>query len=92
MKITYAKSIYSLKENADFTIYNDDIDNIIWHDNNPINITYTHLYNNPNLYNNADNNNDDDDDLYDLYDHDDDGEMLTDDQYNYMIEYFGNFQ
>jgi hypothetical protein len=38
MKITYAKSIYSLKENADFTIYNDDIDNIVWHDNNQTNI------------------------------------------------------
>ena len=39
MKITYAHSIFSLKEDASFTIYNDDLDNIIWHDNNPTNIT-----------------------------------------------------
>ena len=33
MKITYAQSI------TEFTIHNDDIDNIIWHDDNPDNIT-----------------------------------------------------
>ena len=39
MEISYSKSIKTLKSDADFTIYNDDIDNIIWHDDNPTNIT-----------------------------------------------------
>ena len=39
MKITYAQSITEIKKNAEFTIHNDDIDNIIWHDDNPDNIT-----------------------------------------------------
>ncbi len=39
MKIHYAKTIKTLKSDADFTIYDDDIDNIIWHDDNPTNIT-----------------------------------------------------
>ena len=39
MEISYSKSIKTLKLDADFTIYNDDIDNIIWHDDNPTNIT-----------------------------------------------------
>jgi len=39
MKISYSKTIKTLKSDADFTIYNDDIDNIIWHDDNPTNIT-----------------------------------------------------
>ena len=39
MEISYSKSIKSLKSDADFTIYNDDIDNIVWHDDNPTNIT-----------------------------------------------------
>jgi len=39
MKISYAISIKEIRENADFTIYNDDLDNILWHDDNPTNIT-----------------------------------------------------
>jgi len=39
MKIQYAQSIYNIKSDAQFTIYNDDLDNIIWHDSNPTNIT-----------------------------------------------------
>tara|TARA_B110000483_G_C17833503_1_gene403738 strand:+ start:260 stop:538 length:279 start_codon:yes stop_codon:yes gene_type:complete len=39
MNITYAKAVFSIKENADFTISNDDLDNIVWHDDNPTNIT-----------------------------------------------------
>ena len=39
MKISYVKSIKSLKQDASFTINNNDLDNIIWHDNNPTNIT-----------------------------------------------------
>ena len=39
MNINYAKAVFSIKENADFTIYNDDLDNIVWHDDNPTNIT-----------------------------------------------------
>ena len=39
MKISYTKSIKSLKQDTSFTIYNDDLENIIWHDNNPTNIT-----------------------------------------------------
>jgi len=39
MNISYAKAIFTIKENADFTIYNDDLDNMVWHDDNPTNIT-----------------------------------------------------
>jgi len=39
MKITYVKSIKSLKQDASFSIDNDNLDNITWHDNNPTNIT-----------------------------------------------------
>ena len=39
MKISYTKSIKSLKQDTSFTIYNDDLENITWHDNNPTNIT-----------------------------------------------------
>jgi len=39
MKITYVKSIKSLKQDASFSIPSDDLDNIIWHDNNTTNIT-----------------------------------------------------
>ena len=38
MKISYAQSLSLLTE-ASFTIYNDDLDNIIWHDGNTDNIT-----------------------------------------------------
>ena len=38
MKISYAQSIQSLT-NKSFTIYNDDLDNIVWHDGNTDNIT-----------------------------------------------------
>ena len=39
MEITYAKTITEIKANASFTIYNGDLDNIVWHDDNPTNIT-----------------------------------------------------
>ena len=39
MEISYTKSIKSLKQDASFTIYNDDLEKITWHDNNPTNIT-----------------------------------------------------
>jgi len=39
MKISYATAITEIKNNSDFTIYDDDLDNITWHDNNPTNIT-----------------------------------------------------
>ena len=39
MKIEYAKTIQTLKLDANFTIYGVDLDNIIWHDDNPTNIT-----------------------------------------------------
>ena len=39
MEISYAKTIREIKSNANFTIYNDDLDNIVWHDDNPTNIT-----------------------------------------------------
>ena len=38
MEISYAQSIQSLT-NKSFTIYNDDLDNIVWHDGNIDNIT-----------------------------------------------------
>ena len=38
MKISYAKSLQSLT-NKSFTIYDDDLDNIVWHDGNADNIT-----------------------------------------------------
>ena len=38
MKISYAQSVQKLT-NASFTIKNDDLDNIIWHDGNTDNIT-----------------------------------------------------
>ena len=37
-KISYAKALSSLCTES-FTIYNDDLDNIVWHDNNAPNIT-----------------------------------------------------
>ena len=39
MEISYATAIKEIKANADFTIYDDDLDNIVWHDDNPTNIT-----------------------------------------------------
>jgi len=39
MEISYAQSITEIKKNAEFTINNDDLDNIIWYDDNPTNIT-----------------------------------------------------
>ena len=38
MEISYATAIKEIKANADFTIYDDDLDNIVWHDDNPTNI------------------------------------------------------
>ena len=38
MKINYAKSLQALT-NTSFTIYDDDLDNIVWHDGNTDNIT-----------------------------------------------------
>ena len=38
MKISYAQSLQTLT-NTSFTIYNDDLDNIVWHDGNTDNIT-----------------------------------------------------
>ena len=38
MKISYAQSIQQLT-NTSFTIYDDDLDNIVWHDGNTDNIT-----------------------------------------------------
>lgn len=38
MKISYAQSIEALTKTS-FTIYNDDLDNIVWHDGNTDNIT-----------------------------------------------------
>jgi hypothetical protein len=45
MKISYAKTILELTNNTDFTIYNDNLDNIIWHNNNPTNITKEQILN-----------------------------------------------
>ena len=39
MKIIYSLAVFTIKENAQFTIYDDDLDNIVWHDDNPTNIT-----------------------------------------------------
>jgi hypothetical protein len=39
MEISYAQSITKIKKNAEFTIHNDDLDNIVWYDGNPTNIT-----------------------------------------------------
>jgi len=39
MKIHYAKTITALNPNVSFTINNDDLDNIVWHEGNPTNIT-----------------------------------------------------
>ena len=39
MEITYAKAITEIKSNADFTIYDGNLDNIVWHDDNPTSIT-----------------------------------------------------
>ena len=39
MTISYSLAVFTIKENAQFTIYNDDLDNIVWHDDNPTNIT-----------------------------------------------------
>ena len=38
MKISYAQSLQSLT-NTSFTIYDDNLDNIVWHDGNTDNIT-----------------------------------------------------
>jgi len=38
MKISYAQSIQELT-NTSFTIYDDNLDNIVWHDGNTDNIT-----------------------------------------------------
>mgnify|MGYP005990669409 CR=1 FL=1 len=38
MKISYAQSLKSLT-NKSFTIYGEDLDNIVWHDGNADNIT-----------------------------------------------------
>jgi hypothetical protein len=38
MKISYAQSLQSLT-NKSFTIYGEDLDNIVWHDGNADNIT-----------------------------------------------------
>ena len=43
MEISYTTAIKEIKANADFTIYDDDLDNIVWHDNNPTNITKTQI-------------------------------------------------
>ena len=34
-----AKSILAIKSDAQVTIWDEDIDNIIWHDDNPTNVT-----------------------------------------------------
>ena len=39
MTISYAKAVFAINGNAQFTIYDDDLDNIVWHDDNPTNIT-----------------------------------------------------
>ena len=39
MKISYAQAIQSINKNISFTIYNDDLYNIIWNNDNPNNIT-----------------------------------------------------
>jgi len=39
MEISYAEAIIKIKKNAEFTIHNNDLDNIIWYDDNPTNIT-----------------------------------------------------
>ena len=43
MEISYAEAIIKIKKNAEFTINNDDVDNIIWHDDNPTSITKTKI-------------------------------------------------
>ena len=43
MEISYATTITEIKANAEYTIYDDDLDNIVWHDNNPTNITKTQI-------------------------------------------------
>ena len=43
MEISYAEAIIKIKKNAEFTINNDDLDNIIWHDDNPTSITKTQI-------------------------------------------------
>jgi hypothetical protein len=43
MKISYAQSITKIKKNAEYTIYDDDLDNIVWYDGNPTNITKTQI-------------------------------------------------
>jgi len=39
MTITYAQAVTAIKQNAEYTIYEDDLDTIVWHDDNPTNIT-----------------------------------------------------
>ena len=39
MKISYAKAVMALNSTVSFTINNDDLDNIVWHEGNPTNIT-----------------------------------------------------
>ena len=46
MKISYAKSIQALT-NTSFTIYDDNLDNIVWHDGNTDNITKEQILTKP---------------------------------------------
>jgi len=39
MTISYSKAVFAINGNAQFTIYDEDLDNIVWHDGNPTNIT-----------------------------------------------------
>tara|TARA_R110002072_G_scaffold49573_1_gene134558 strand:+ start:403 stop:663 length:261 start_codon:yes stop_codon:yes gene_type:complete len=39
MTVSYSKAVFAINGNAQFTIYDDDLDNIVWHDGNPTNIT-----------------------------------------------------
>jgi len=39
MKISFAKAIQSIDKELSFTIYNDDLDNIVWNNDNPNNVT-----------------------------------------------------
>ena len=39
MTVSYSKAVFAINGNAQFTIYDDDLDNIVWHDDNPTNIT-----------------------------------------------------
>lgn len=39
MKINICKSILAIKSNAQVSVSGDDISTLVWHDNNPTNIT-----------------------------------------------------